>query len=95
MDKHLPTIVTLISVILTFVLGYFGYKRSKAADKVAEKAGAVEQIITGLNSLIDQLQEDNKVLRDNLKELRDTLQKVTDERDAFKKEAQALKRQFG
>lgn len=94
MEFDIASLVTLLSVILTFVLGYFGYKRSKAADKVAEKAGAVEQIVNGLNSLIDQLQEDNHVLRENVKDLRDALQKVTNERDNLKQELQDLKRQY-
>lgn len=94
MEIDLPTFVTMLSVILTFILGYFGYKRSKTADKVAEKAGAVEQIVNGLNLFIDQIQEDNSVLRDNVKELRDALKKVTDERDNLKYEVQALKRQY-
>ena len=84
-----------VGIISTFVLGYIGYRQSKKANTVAEKAGAVEQIINGLNLLIDNLQEDNKILRDNVKDLRDALQAVTEDRDRIKKDLQALVRKHG
>lgn len=89
------SLVALFGIISTGLLGWFGYRRSKKADTVAERAGAVEQIINGLNTLVDNLQEDNKILRDNVKELRDALQAVTQERDEIRAELKALVRQHG
>lgn len=85
-------IVTALGIVSTFILGYIGYKQSRRANQTAEKAGAIEQIISGLNILIDNLQEDNKILRDNVKELRDALQAITQERDQLKAELKALVR---
>lgn len=89
------TAIAFFGILSTGLLGWFGYRRSKKADSVAERAGAVEQIINGLNTLVDNLQEDNKILRDNVKELRDALQAVTQERDEIRAELKALVRQHG
>lgn len=51
------TVVAFLGVVSTGLLGWFGYKRSQKADTVAEKAGAVEQIINGLNILVENLHE--------------------------------------
>jgi LPXTG-motif cell wall-anchored protein len=89
------SVVAFFGILSTGLLGWFGYRRSKKADSVAERAGAVEQIIGGLNTLVDNLQDDNKILRDNVKELRDALQAVTQERDEIRAELKALVRQHG
>ena len=55
-NVDLTSIVAFLGVLSTFVLGFIGYRRSKKADTVAEKAGAVDQIINGLNKIIYNLQ---------------------------------------
>lgn len=89
------TVVALVGILSTGILGWFGYRRSKKADSVAEKAGAVEQIINGLNILVENLQEDNKDLRSTVGELRDALEKALQERDSARSELKALHRQYG
>lgn len=89
------TVVALLGVLSTGLLGWFGYRRSKKADTVAEKAGAVEQIINGLNILVENLQEDNKDLRSTVSELKDALEKALKERDDAKKDLKTLQRKYG
>lgn len=89
------TIVAFLGVASTGLLGWFGYKRSQKADTVAEKAGAVEQIINGLNILVENLQEDNKDLRSTVTELKDALEKALKERDDAKKDLKTLQRKYG
>lgn len=89
------TVVAFLGVISTGLLGWFGYKRSQKADTVAEKAGAVEQIINGLNILVENLQEDNKDLRSTVSELKDALEKALKERDDAKKDLKTLQRKYG
>lgn len=89
------TIVAFTGVVSTGLLGWFGYRRSKKADTVAEKAGAVEQIINGLNILVENLQEDNKDLRSTVSELKDALEKALKERDDAKKDLKTLQRKYG
>lgn len=89
------TVVAFLGVISTGLLGWFGYKRSQKADTVAEKAGAVEQIINGLNILVENLQEDNKDLRSTVSELKNALEKALKERDDATKDLKALQRKYG
>lgn len=89
------TVVAFLGVVSTGLLGWFGYKRSQKADTVAEKAGAVEQIINGLNILVENLQEDNKDLRSTVSELKDALEKALRERDDAKKDLKTLQRKYG
>lgn len=89
------SVVAALGIISTGVLGFFGYRRSRTADKVAEKAGAIDQVINGLNILVDQLQDDNKILRESVKELRNALIETTEERDKLKKELKALNKKYG
>ncbi len=94
-DASLPNLIALTSVLSAGLLGYLGYIRSKKADATTAKGNAVEQVLAGLNALVDNLQDDNKVLRESVREIRDALQKTTDERDKIKKELQAIRRKYG
>lgn len=94
-DVDATTLVAAAGVLSTGLLGWFGYRRSKKADTVAEKAGAVEQIINGLNILVENLQEDNKDLRATVSELKDALEKAYKERDDAKKDLKTLQRKYG
>lgn len=97
-----PAVIGLIIGIPSFILGWLGYKRAVKVDKSVENAsviaaqtGSVAQIITGLNSVIDNLQEDNKIWRDNFKELSLKLTEVIKERDQIQKDYNALAKKFG
>lgn len=94
-NVDLATVVALLGVLSTGLLGWFGYRRSQKADTVAEKAGAVEQIINGLNILVENLQEDNKDLRSTVSELKDALETALKERDNARKDLKTLQRQYG
>lgn len=84
------------------ILGYLAYRRSRRVDAVAEQSGAVtetragtEQIIQGLNDLIDNLQTDNKTFRDDIRYLTLRLDTIAAERDRLKKEVARLRRKYG
>lgn len=88
-------IVAAAGVISTIILSYKGFNRSKKADETTAKAGAVEQIINGLNILVESLQEDNKTLREQVKELRSGLENATKERDSLKRQVEKLHIKYG
>lgn len=83
-----PAVVGLILAIPSAVLGYLGYRRSRAIDEATEEAVtatghvvSIQQVIDGLNGVIAALQADNKVLREDvalrrLKALASELEKV-------------------
>lgn len=89
-----PILVGLVVGIPSFLLGYLGYRRTNKADKATAQNTAVEQIIDGLNALVDNLQGDNKVLRDSVKELKSNLVTVMDERDKLKKQVNYLQNKY-
>lgn len=96
-----PAIIGLIVAIPSFTLGYLGYRRSVKVDKAAEKSGeasastaAVGQVIQGLNSLIDSLQEDNALLRESVAGLSIRLKQVTDEHEQLKRQVMSLKKKY-
>lgn len=97
-----PAVVGLIIGIPTFILGWLGYRRAVRVDKSTENAavvavqtGSVGQVISGLNDLIESLQEDNKIWRDNFKELSLKLAEVIKERDQIQKEYNAIAKKYG
>lgn len=96
-----PAVVGLIIGIPTFILGWLGYRRAIKVDKSAENAaviaaqtGSVGQVIAGLNQLIENLQDDNKVWRESFKEISVKLAEVIGERDDLQKECDALKKKY-
>lgn len=54
-------------------LGWFGYRRSKQADEVADEQGTIAQIISGLNALNANLSADNAELRARFVQMEDCL----------------------
>lgn len=54
-------------------LGWFGYRRSKQADDVAEEQGTIAQIISGLNALNANLRSDNDELRARFVQMEDCI----------------------
>jgi regulator of replication initiation timing len=86
LDWNNPAVIGLVVAIPSFILGYLGYRRSVKVDKTTDQSrvassqvGAVGQVIDGLNQLIDNLQEDNKLLRLSVRELRDKLDRITED----------------
>lgn len=89
------------------VLGFLAYRRSRKVDAVAEQSGIANetragtaQIIEGLNSLVDALQEDNKTFRDEGRAFRDEVRNLTlrvnevvAERDELRRERDSLRRE--
>lgn len=97
-----PAVVGLIIGIPAFILGYLGYRRAVKVDKstdnaavVAAQTGSVGQVISGLNDLIESLQEDNKIWRENFKELSLKLAEVIRERDQIQKDYNAIAKKYG
>ena len=90
-----PIVIGILVAVPSFTLGYLGYRRSQKADKAATQAGAVEQVIDGLNKLVDNLQDDNKILRADVIDLRTKLQAVLEERDKLKEQLYVLQRAYG
>lgn len=85
-DWNHPAVIGIIIAIPSFLLGYLGYRRSVQVDKITEQSGAassqqgaIAQVISGLNSLIEVLQEDNKILREGISDLQSKLDKMTRE----------------
>lgn len=96
-----PAIIGLVIGVPSFIIGILGYRRATKIDKATEKAaviaaqtGSVGQVIAGLNTLIENLQEDNKAWRDNFKELSIKLAEVVKERDMIQKELNLLKKKY-
>lgn len=102
MQQALIGIVTLlISLIIPFLL----YMRSRKVDKVAEQAGVTSstqsgtaQIIEGLNRMLDNQQEETKLWREDFKDLRthmtQRLDLMTQRLDAKDQEISTLKNQL-
>lgn len=83
-------------------LGYLAYRRSRKVDALSAQSGvAVENreglalIIAGLNSHIDNLQDDNKSFRDDIRFLTSRLDAIQDERDLLKLELARMRRKYG
>lgn len=83
-DWNHPLIIGLPMAALTF----YGFRLSKKKDDAALRSGIASNGRAGTDQLIDNLQEDNKVLRENSREL-------TKERDTLKMEVVRLMKKYG
>lgn len=93
-----PLLLTGVAALASATLGWFGFWRSLRGDRIAKQSGAatfqlgaVDQIIKGLNDLVDQLQEDNKSLREGFKDLTERVKELITERNTLALELAALK----
>lgn len=96
-----PIVVGLAIGFPASVLGYLAYRRTIKLDRAAAasavattQSDAVKQVIEGLNTINENLQEDNEVLRQNLKELGKLLETSLKENRRLKKEAANLNRKY-
>lgn len=96
-----PAITALVVSIPSFILGYLAYRQSRKVDRATEISGvasanvsAVNQVIDGLNRLIDNLQEDNKLLREGLSNLNIRLQESLIEREKLRAEITVLQDKY-
>lgn len=71
-----PIIVGAIVGLPASILGFMAYRRSARLDKVAEQAAllqtqgaAAQRVLDGLNQIVTNLQEDNRILREQAVEL--------------------------
>lgn len=95
-------VFALVIGLPSFLLGYLAYRRARKVDAVAAQSGVVTetragtaQIIEGLNQLINNLQDDNRVIREDLKYLTLRLDAIAKERDGFKRQLNRLQRKYG
>jgi len=94
-------LIGLVVSVPSVLLAYFGFRRSQKVDTIAQQAGiatntkeSIQQVIDGLNSLVDALQEDNKVLREKVLNLERKLDKVIEDCVALKAEVHDLSQQI-
>lgn len=77
MNALLPFLAAVLTALLSTGIALLAYNRSRQVDAVAEQAGirteasqSVQQVVTGLNTLVQALQGDNLSLREVIRELR-------------------------
>lgn len=93
---------TGISVLSAAAAAYWGYRRGKRSDQVSEQSGiatetraGTQQIIDGLNALVDQYQESAATHRDTVHYLEGRLAQVLEENENLKLELVALRKKYG
>lgn len=93
-----PALVGLLVGIPSFILGVLAFYRALKSDKAAAQSvfattqmAAIDQVIKGLNQIIDTLQADNKELRETINDLGVKLKEILEERELLKEEIRKLK----
>lgn len=76
-------LIGLIAGVPSVAIAYLAYRRSQRVDTVAEQAGiatrdttSIQQVVDGLNTLVQNLQEDNQVLRAKVLALEESLDRI-------------------
>lgn len=69
-------------------------KATERSAVIAAQTGSVGQVIEGLNQIIDNLQDDNKIWRESFKDISLKLAEITKERDALQSELYTLKKKY-
>lgn len=95
----------ITAVVGTFggvVLGWLSYRRSRQVDArsaqlgvTSETRAGTDQIIAGLNALIDQLQESESVKREDVRYLTARLDACIAGSEALKVELARLRKKYG
>lgn len=90
-----------VAVVAAFP-AYLAYRRSRTVDQISAASGiaadgraGVAQVISALESLNDQLQEDNAVFREQLKHQAERFERCWQEREELKRELARLRRKYG
>lgn len=96
-----PVISAILIGLPSTILGVLVYLQSKKVDAVAEQSGIVtqsragtEQIIEGLNKLVNNLQADNKALREDVVYLNLRIDRLATEMQLTKKEIAWLRKKY-
>lgn len=94
-------LIALAAGIPSFLLGFLAYRRSVKVDAVAaqvsvstDSRAGTQQIIEGLNSLVENLQEDNKALRDEARYLLQRISNLTEETNKLKAELDIFRKKY-
>lgn len=94
-------LVGLIVAIPSVVLGYLGYRRARNIDRIAEQAGittasatSIQQVMNGLNSIIENLRTDNRDLRRTVDELEIKTNRLSEDTEKLRLEIRNLKSQI-
>lgn len=95
-------VIALVAAVPAFLIGFLAYRRSIKVDKVSAQSGVAsdqragtQQLIEGLNTLLDQAQETIKEDREVKKLLEARIEKFIVDLDACKAENARLRRKFG
>jgi len=95
-------IVAIWAGVTSIGLAYLTYRKSIKVDAVAAQASiggesraGTAQIIEGLNSLVDQLQEDNKDLREEARNLLIRIASLISESEDVRRRLMAFQRKYG
>lgn len=96
MNVDWGTVLQALAIGLpTLALGVMGYSVARKKDIAQTESGGVDQIIKGMNLLIDQLQERDGVSREELRLTLIRLAECHAERDAKTLQIARLQRQYG
>lgn len=90
------------SVIIAAAVAWWGHRRGQKSDEVSKQSGmatetraGTQQIIDGLNALVDQLQESDQVKHATIVYLESRLTAVAKELEEAKLELSRLRRKYG
>jgi len=96
------TVITVAPIVVAGAVAWWGYRRSIRVDAVSEKSGVAtetragtQQIIDGLNTLIDQLQEGALAHRETITFLTSRLDAILVENEGLKRELARLRKKYG
>ena len=95
-------VITAAPIVVAGVVAWWGYRRSIRVDAVSEKSGVATetragtaQIIDGLNSLVDQLQEGTASHRETIKFLTERIDRVLAENVELRLDNARLRKRYG
>lgn len=95
-------ISTLGGLIISGAVAWWGYKRTRKSDAVSEQSGVAtetragtQQIIDGLNTLIDQYQEGAALHKEAMHYLQERLDAVLAENTTLKMELARIRHKYG
>jgi uncharacterized coiled-coil protein SlyX len=102
MSTMQQVLYALVAGVPALILGILAYRRSKRVDAVAAQSGVATegragqaQVIEGLNSIIDSLQEDNKMWREDIRYLTNRLDLSDKQREELRNDLVRMHRKYG